>query len=110
MTIQVKVHRRPDGGWQYRCGRTVNGLYWLALGCQHVSPREANKHADILAGRYDTPLSPSSDPAASRTAGEPDGGFSGSPERLPAPGVPAAASTSLGAAAPDLTLFGPSRA
>lgn len=55
MAVQVKVVSRK-GEYVYECGRTVNGLYWLPIGCHHLVPADANRHADRLAEPYVSPL------------------------------------------------------
>jgi len=45
--IAIRIHRRPDGDYVYCCGQ-AEGRTWTPLGCQHLSPREAARHADTL--------------------------------------------------------------
>lgn len=58
MTVQVKILRRSDGDYRYMCGRTTTGRDWYAIGCQHLGPRDAHRHADRLEEPYVSPLRP----------------------------------------------------
>lgn len=45
--ISVKIVRRGDDDYVYRCGRTFDGRTWTAIGCQHLVPREI-RHANSM--------------------------------------------------------------
>lgn len=63
MTVAVRVHQRPDGEWRHVCYRTADGIHRQNIGCSHLIPRDAIRHADRLAEPLRSPAEGS--PAAS---------------------------------------------
>ena len=68
MTVAVRIHRRPDGDYVHRCYRTDDGIHRQDIGCQHVTPREAIRHADSLAEPYVSPRRSAEPPDPSSSA------------------------------------------
>ena len=70
---QVKFLRRADGEHRYVCGHVTNGRNWVRIGCQHLTPREAVRHATS----FDATPSPAPDLPVPGLSGAPQTDASG---------------------------------
>lgn len=61
-SVQVEVMRRDDGSYRHCCYSTENGIVRQRIGCAHLVPRDAIRHAESL--------DPASRPASEAVIGQ----------------------------------------